>query len=119
MGLRHVVIIDGDHFVKGIITRADLDEHRLEHFWHDEGEHMEKEMNIGELPPPVAYRTKLTGAAAPGDAAFLGRRRSTSVQSNASVDSVESEVDVEIARNALEPSDSPNIAIRKRISHAE
>jgi hypothetical protein len=42
MGLRHVIIVDGELFVKGIITRADLDQHRLEQFWQNEGEHMEK-----------------------------------------------------------------------------
>jgi hypothetical protein len=36
MGLRHVVIVDGDLLVKGIVTRSDLDEHRLEHFWHEQ-----------------------------------------------------------------------------------
>jgi hypothetical protein len=36
MGLRHIVVVDGDLFVKGIITRSDMNEHRLEHFWHAE-----------------------------------------------------------------------------------
>jgi hypothetical protein len=117
MGLRHVIIVDGELFVKGIITRADLDQYRLEQFWQNEGEHMEKEMNDEELPPPVAYRTRMTAAGGP--AIFLGRRRASSVQSIASVDTVKAVFDMEIARNVLEPSDSSNTDIRKRTSSNE
>lgn len=31
MGLRHLIIVDGDLFIKGIITRFDMNEHRLHH----------------------------------------------------------------------------------------
>lgn len=36
VGLRHLIVVDGELVVKGIITRSDLDEHRLEHYWHEE-----------------------------------------------------------------------------------
>lgn len=36
MGFRHLVVVDGELMVVGIITRADMNEHRLAHFWHEE-----------------------------------------------------------------------------------
>lgn len=36
MGLRHIVIVDGELQVVGIITRSDMNEHRLAHFWAEE-----------------------------------------------------------------------------------
>jgi CBS domain-containing protein len=36
MGLRHMVVVDGDLMVKGLITRGDLNEHRLAHYWAEE-----------------------------------------------------------------------------------
>jgi hypothetical protein len=106
MGLRHIVVVDGDLFVKGIITRFDMNEHRLAHYWEAEGEQMQKEMSIDTLPPPVAYEVK--------EPVQHVRRRSASVQSNTTVDTIDSEIDMEILLNDLEVSDSPNINIRKK-----
>jgi hypothetical protein len=36
MGQRHVVVVDGDLQVVGIITRSDMNEHHLAHFWEHE-----------------------------------------------------------------------------------
>ena len=36
MGLRHIVVVDGDLFVVGMITRTDMNEHRLAHYWQEE-----------------------------------------------------------------------------------
>lgn len=110
MGFRHISIIDGEYTVKGIITRSDMDEHRLEHFWHEEGEQMLKEMNIDTLPTAIAFETR-------DREGVSHRRRASSVQSNHSVETVESEIDIEILVNDLEVSESPRMAIRKRIAN--
>eukprot|EP01034_Spumella_vulgaris_P041833 gene41833-51852_t len=36
MGLRHIVVVDGDFNVAGIVTRADMNEHTLKHYWDEE-----------------------------------------------------------------------------------
>eukprot|EP00599_Poterioochromonas_sp_BG-1_P012444 CAMPEP_0173159256 /NCGR_PEP_ID=MMETSP1105-20130129/16980_1 /TAXON_ID=2985 /ORGANISM="Ochromonas sp., Strain BG-1" /LENGTH=866 /DNA_ID=CAMNT_0014077613 /DNA_START=186 /DNA_END=2786 /DNA_ORIENTATION=- len=106
MGLRHLIVVDGDLQVKGIITRYDMDEHRLKHFWEEQGEQMQKEMTVDTLPPAVAYEIRTDTNV---------RRRSASVQSNTTADTVDSEIDIEILQNDLQVSDSPSINIRKRI----
>jgi CBS-domain-containing membrane protein len=36
LGMRHMVVVDSDHKVVGMITRTDLTESRLEAHWHRE-----------------------------------------------------------------------------------
>ena len=38
MGLRHLVVVDGELSAVGIITRADMNEHTLHHYWEEEGD---------------------------------------------------------------------------------
>lgn len=71
---------------------------------------MQKEMNVDTLPTAVAYEVKS------GERERLaGRRRSSTVQSGNTVDTVESEIDPEILINDLEVSDSPVLLLRKKI----
>lgn len=92
-----------------MITRSDMNEHRLEHYWHEEGEKMQKELNIDALSVAIAYEPK-------ADPLTMFRRRSASMQSNTTVDTTESDVDPEIIMNDLEVSDSPANSLRKKLS---
>lgn len=49
MGLRHLVVVDGDHKVTGMITRHDITEHRLEHHWFREGENLQRFINVSPI----------------------------------------------------------------------
>lgn len=51
MGLRHLVVLDDDHKVTGMITRKDITEHRLEHHWFSEGDRMQKFINVDPMDP--------------------------------------------------------------------
>jgi hypothetical protein len=60
MGLRHLVVLDGEHRVTGILTRHDLTEHRLEHHWFHEGDHMQKFIVVD--PANVSHYIEPPGA---------------------------------------------------------
>ena len=46
MGMRHMVVVDGELNVVGIITRSDLNEHNLHHFW------IESVSSVSNYAPP-------------------------------------------------------------------
>jgi CBS domain-containing protein len=107
MGLRHLCVVDGDLRVVGMITRYNMDEHRLKHFWESEGEQLQKDMNIDSMPPAVVYDIKED---------YTSRGRSGTMQSNLTIDS-ETDVDPELLSAKLRDiiSDSPPIVLRKKI----
>jgi hypothetical protein len=48
MGLRHLVVLDDQHRVTGMVTRKDITESHLEHHWEFEGEEMQKYLTVGD-----------------------------------------------------------------------
>lgn len=71
---------------------------------------MQKEMNVDTLPVAIAYETTKSH----GGSDF--RRRSASMQSRDTVDTVESEVDAEILQDDQAVSESPVLLLRKKIA---
>jgi len=57
LGLRHLIVLDGDHRVIGIVTRKDITEQRLEHHWFHEGDNMQKFISIEPMEPGTVHES--------------------------------------------------------------
>jgi chloride channel 7 len=103
MGYRHTVVIDAEMRVVGIITRYDMNEHRLHHLWEHQGNRMQKDLSVDILPPAIVYEVKTDS---------IGRGRSGSVMAS-QPELVDDETDPEIIQMDGVVSDSPTVSLRK------
>lgn len=55
MGLRHMVVVDSNHAVVGMITRKDVTERRLDLHWYREGRNLQKFIHVDALPQAIVY----------------------------------------------------------------
>lgn len=62
MGLRHMVVVDSDHLVVGMVTRKDITEHKLEAHWDREGHNLQKFINVDAIPPAVIHPKKTSSS---------------------------------------------------------
>jgi len=53
MGLRHLVVVDTNYTVVGMIARQDITEHNLHHHWSAEGNQLQKFINVEPTAPAV------------------------------------------------------------------
>jgi hypothetical protein len=102
MGVRHLIVVDGELNVVGMITRSDMNEHHLQHYWQEQRDKMINDLNIDTLPQAVVYEAPMT------------RDRRDSAHSSVNEDALEHE-DPEIAKHEGEVSDSPSTILRKRL----
>jgi len=127
MGYRHLVVVDGELVVVGIITRSDMNEHTLKHYWEEAGEQMQNDMKVDTLPPAIVYEirpTKLSlldamggqggGGGGGGGLDKVSRSRSGSVASDHS-GLRDDEQDPEIFEAYQDVSDSPKSQLRKSL----
>ena len=115
MGYRHMVVVDGEFTVVGMITRSDMNEHTLKHYWEEAGEQMQNDMKVDTLPPAIVYEIKSAKPEPPIGGAGM-RSRSGSVQSDHSNVTIEEDVDQEIFEAYQDVSDSPTQTLRKKLS---
>jgi hypothetical protein len=125
MGLRHLIVVDGDLAVVGIIARADLNEHTLHHYWEEEGEQLQKDMSIDTLPVAIGYEN----VSGPSEVRF--RMRSHTIES----DNITQDSDPDVLGGApgggaggagekdpelvkpVDGSDSPSLQLRKKLEN--
>lgn len=108
-----MVVVDGELTVVGMITRSDMNEHALKHYWEEAGDQMQNDMKVDSLPPAIVYEIKAPKAESinmPGM-----RSRSGSVQSDHSNVTVD-DVDPEIHEAYQDVSDSPTTTLRKKLA---
>lgn len=55
MGLRHLVVVDSNFSVVGMVTRRDVTNKVLNAQWKSQGEHIKAYANVDSLPPAIAY----------------------------------------------------------------
>lgn len=58
MGLRHVVVLDIDAKVVGMVTRSNMKEHHLVHYWRTQGAKFSQEAAVENLPPFVVVENE-------------------------------------------------------------
>ena len=117
MGLRHLVVVDGELGVTGIITRADMNEHTLHHYWEEEGEQLQKEMSIDNMPAAIGYepQTAIVGGTFRGRSATIESEGTEATgDSQENLGATSAPADPELVKNP-DGSDSPTIALRKKL----
>jgi len=117
MGYRHLVVVDGELTVVGMITRSDMNEHTLKHYWEEAGEQMQNDMKVDTLPPAIVYEIKAPKSEAASAAQGGMRSRSGSAQSDNSTATAD-DVDPEIHEAYQDVSDSPTTTLRKKLAAA-
>lgn len=113
MGLRHLPIVDGELNVVGMITRADMNEHKLHEYWHHQGSAIMKSINIENKTQAIVHESKSSirrrGYSVAPD---FHRPRSSSVESVYTVES-DYEVDPDIVANKRP--ESPSLPLQRVI----
>ena len=127
LGYRHMVVVDGELVVVGMITRSDMNEHSLKHYWEEAGEQMQNDMRVDNLPPAIVYEIRPAkpsgGLGELGGLGGLGaggaRSRSGSMQSDRSHQTDDADADPEIHEAYQDVSDSPKVTLRKSLAPPE
>jgi chloride channel 7 len=112
MGLRHMPVVDNDLNVVGIVTRADMNEHKLHEYWHHQGAAIMKSINVENKAQAIVHETKGSTSRRRGYsvAPDFSRVRTSSVDSVYTIES-DYEVDPDLLAN-IRP-DSPALPLQK------
>lgn len=107
LGMRHLVVIDScDSTVKGILTRHELNQTYLRKVWANEKLSDNNDLIIEQLPPAIGYENPTSTSS--------DRHRSQSHYSTSSIETIDSDVDIELVINNLVVTDSPKLPLRKK-----